>query len=60
MNKGRTITSEERECISNCILQHWGDPQKTGDLGKRDKDYEKCLNDCRICSRNLSSRIVLL
>ena len=49
MNKGRIITHEERGCISNCILQHWGDPQKTGDLEKRDKAYEKCLNDCRIC-----------
>ncbi|MGB5421485.1 MAG: hypothetical protein WBN03_04955 [Desulfobacterales bacterium] len=49
MNKGRTITHEERGCISKCIFQHWGEPQKTGDLEKRDNDYEKCLNDCRIC-----------
>jgi hypothetical protein len=49
MDKSRTITSEERGCISNCILRHWGDPKKTGDLDKRNKNYEKCLNDCRIC-----------
>ena len=49
MKTGRTITHEERACISNCILRHWGAPQKTGDLEKRDKDYEKCLNDCRTC-----------
>ena len=49
MNKDHIITHEERGRIGNCISQHWGDPQKTGDLEKRDKDYEKCLNDCRIC-----------
>jgi hypothetical protein len=49
MPKGRTITNEERGCISSCIFQYWGDPQKTGDHEKRAKNYEKCLNDCRIC-----------
>lgn len=47
--KGRKITNEERGCISNCIFQHWGDPETTEAPEARDEKYEKCLEDCRIC-----------
>jgi len=47
--EGRKITNEERGCISNCIFQHWGDPDSKESPESRDKKYENCLEDCRIC-----------
>ena len=44
------ITSVERGCIGNCIFEHWGDPERTDDPEKRDRDYERCLENCRICA----------
>ncbi len=49
MNKDRTVTKEERGCISNRTLPHWGDSQKSGDRDNREKGDQNCLNDCRIC-----------
>jgi hypothetical protein len=47
--KGRKITNEEQGCVSNCIFQHWGDPDSPEAPETRDENYEKCLEDCRIC-----------
>ncbi len=47
--KERKITNEEQGCISKCIHQHWGDPDNTEPPEAREKKYEKCLEDCRIC-----------
>ncbi len=47
--KGRTITKDEQGCISECIHQHWGDPESTETPESRDEKYEKCLEGCRIC-----------
>ena len=49
--QGRKITSTEQHCISDCIYQYWGDQkQRQVDADKRDVEYERCLNDCRICA----------
>ena len=48
--EGRKITREDRSCISNCIFQYWGNPGYEQDDEKRDKDYEDCLTNCRICA----------
>jgi hypothetical protein len=47
--KGRKISDKERECISNCIFQYWGDPKSDEAPEIRNEKYEKCLEDCRIC-----------
>lgn len=47
--EGRKITRSEQGCISNCIHKHWGDPKNTEDPEVRDQQYERCLDDCRVC-----------
>ena len=46
----RKITQDEQSCISNCINRHWGDPDSKVEPEKRDREYEQCLEDCRICA----------
>ena len=48
--KGHRITKEEQGCISYCIFKFWGNPDSRDNAEKRDKGYEDCLTDCRICS----------
>lgn len=50
MSESRKITQEERNCIANCITKYWGDPDKRVEAEDRDKEYEQCLTDCRICA----------
>jgi len=45
----RNITKSEQSCISGCITKYWGNPHNQDDAEKRDRDYEQCLSDCRIC-----------
>ena len=45
----RNITKPEQSCISACITKYWGNPHNQDDAEKRDRDYEQCLSDCRIC-----------
>jgi hypothetical protein len=45
----RKITQNERGCISNCIFEHWGDPDDIKDVEKRDEEYQSCLTDCQVC-----------
>jgi hypothetical protein len=47
--KGHRISREEQSCISNCISKFWGDADNKDGAEKRDRDYEGCLADCRIC-----------
>lgn len=47
--EARKITKKEQSCISNCIFEHWGDPDSRIDPEQRDKEYERCLSGCRIC-----------
>ena len=45
----RNITKNEQSCISSCITKYWGNPDNKDDDQKRNRDYEQCLSDCRIC-----------
>jgi hypothetical protein len=47
--RGRKITREEQGCISNCIFEHWGNPDDPRDPEERDRHYMQCLEECRIC-----------
>jgi hypothetical protein len=47
--EGRRITSEEQHCISRCINRHWGQDAPSADPEERDRSYEKCLSECRLC-----------
>jgi hypothetical protein len=44
----KEISSKEQQCISQCILDHWGE-QSQSPPESRDQDYERCLSECRIC-----------
>ena len=48
--ESRKITKKEQSCISNCIFEYWGDPDSRIDPEQRDKEYDRCLADCRICA----------
>ena len=47
--EGHRITQEEQSCMSHCIFKFWGDPENRDPAEKRDRDYEDCLTDCRVC-----------
>jgi hypothetical protein len=47
--EGRKITSREQRCIADCIRRHWGHSDRRDDIENRDRAYEQCLTDCRIC-----------
>lgn len=48
--ENRHINREEQQCISRCIVSHWGeDADKTPRDEDRDRAYERCLSDCRVC-----------
>ena len=47
----RNITKNEQSCISSCITRYWGNPDNKDDDEKRNRDYEHCLTDCRICGQ---------
>jgi len=49
--KDHKITKDEQSCVASCITTHWGNPGRpdAADDEKRDRDYEQCLADCRIC-----------
>jgi hypothetical protein len=44
----KEISSNDRQCISQCIRDHWGEQSKTPPE-HRDEAYERCLSECRIC-----------
>ena len=47
--KKRKITKSEQVCIANCIYRYWGNRDSLDSDEKRDRQYEQCLSDCRIC-----------
>ena len=49
MSERRVITPSEQQCISDCIRQFWGEQAEPTDPNVRDRAYEQCLTDCRIC-----------
>jgi hypothetical protein len=49
MNDTRRITREDQACISNCIFEWWGNREDDRDPEDRDRHYERCLTDCRVC-----------
>lgn len=49
MGENRTIKPSEQQCISECIRRFWGEHNDRIDLESRDRSYEQCLTDCRIC-----------
>ena len=49
MGESRPIKPSEQKCISDCINRFWGDRDDPSDPEVRDRSYEQCLTDCRIC-----------
>ncbi len=49
MSTNRAIKPHEQQCISDCIRRFWGDRDNPVDPEIRDRSYEQCLTDCRIC-----------
>lgn len=47
--EGRRISSQEQQCLSSCITRHWGKEAASTDPEERDRSYEKCLSECRLC-----------
>jgi hypothetical protein len=45
----RPIQPSEQRCISDYIRRFWGERDNRVDLESRDRSYEQCLTDCRIC-----------
>ncbi len=50
MGDSRPIKPSEQRCISDCIRRFWGERDNQVDLESRDRSYEQCLTDCRICA----------
>ena len=46
----KEITEKDRYCISGCIFKYWGSERVSGDAEERNKQYETCLDECRICA----------
>ena len=49
MDEPRNINREEQQCISDCIVEFWGEDSPWKDDSERDFRYEQCLTDCRVC-----------
>ncbi|MEJ2655971.1 MAG: hypothetical protein P8012_02095 [Desulfobacterales bacterium] len=47
---GKKITREEQHCISQCINKFWGQPHEDIEDDERDREYGKCLSNCKICA----------
>ncbi|BBO90133.1 hypothetical protein [Desulfosarcina ovata] len=45
--KNRNIVPNEKECISQCIMQYWSSSSEP--TRDRDAKYERCLTNCNIC-----------
>jgi hypothetical protein len=46
--KERHILPNEKECISQCIIKFWSGSDRQ--VENRDKNYERCLTNCNVCS----------
>ena len=46
----KEISRKDQKCISECIIQSWGDSSRFSKEQERDRQYEKCLSSCSICS----------
>jgi hypothetical protein len=49
MGESRSIKPSEQQCISDCIRRYWGAGAEPTDPEARERSYEQCLTDCRIC-----------
>lgn len=49
MTESRSIKPNEQQCIADCIRRFWGERDAPEDPVSRDRSYEQCLTDCRIC-----------
>lgn len=45
----KRISQQEQQCISRCIQTHWGKDAEFENETSRDRHYEACLENCRIC-----------
>ena len=45
----KRISQQEQQCISRCIQTHWGKDAEFESETSRDRRYEACLENCRIC-----------
>ncbi len=45
----RKISSQDRQCMAGCIFKYYGSSEGTADDERREKNYEQCLESCRIC-----------
>jgi hypothetical protein len=45
-----SVTREHQQCISQCIVDHWGENSQFSSESDRDSRYEQCLTECRVCA----------
>jgi hypothetical protein len=46
----RKVTSQEQQCIGQCINKYWGHAHENiEDDDARESAYEECLSSCKVC-----------
>ena len=45
----KSISNQDRQCIAGCIFKYYGSSEGRADDEQREKNYEQCLESCRIC-----------
>ena len=44
----KKITKRDKQCIHKCVTKYW-QREVYGDDNWRDRSYEQCLTECKIC-----------